>query len=186
MNENKEQEQEEQTMLTNEEPTMLTKEEEQTQDPTKKESKSSMDLANLDKFLENEKITNAGEPWSKLNKTTKIKKFMVFAENYKTTNHLSEGEYNKLVTFFKECLDKKKLQKVKEVNYNKETGEIKDIPSLHHNKPMNHFTLKNLDKDKDKKNTMTTTLKTQIVRKRQQGTIKNLKGDGDKEEEEDK
>ena len=38
------------------------------------ESKSSTDLENLDKFLENEKITNSNEPLSKLDKTAKIKK----------------------------------------------------------------------------------------------------------------
>ena len=47
------------------------------------ESKSSSDLANLDKFLENEKITNSVEPWSKLDKTAKIRKLTLFAENYK-------------------------------------------------------------------------------------------------------
>ena len=43
------------------------------------ETKSSTDLANLDKFLENEKITNSNEPWSKLDKTAKIKKLALFS-----------------------------------------------------------------------------------------------------------
>jgi hypothetical protein len=46
------------------------------------ETKSSSDLVNLDKFLENEKNSNANEPWSKLDKTAKIKKLTFFAENY--------------------------------------------------------------------------------------------------------
>ena len=46
------------------------------------ETKSSSDLTNLDKFLENEKINNANEPWSKLDKTAKIKKLSLFADNY--------------------------------------------------------------------------------------------------------
>jgi hypothetical protein len=54
------------------------------------ENKSSSDLANLDKFLENEKNTNANEPWSKLDKTAKLKKLIAFADNYKTTNNLDE------------------------------------------------------------------------------------------------
>jgi hypothetical protein len=52
------------------------------------ETKSSSDLVNLDKFLENEKNSNASEPWSKLDKTAKIKKLTNFAENYKTENNL--------------------------------------------------------------------------------------------------
>ena len=54
------------------------------------ETKSSTDLANLDKFLENEKISNSNEPWSKLDKTAKIKKLIVFAENYSISNNLTE------------------------------------------------------------------------------------------------
>jgi len=138
------------------------------------ESKSSTDLANLDKFLENEKITNSNEPWSKLDKTAKIKKLSIFAENYKNNNNLSEDEYQELVSFFRDCLDKKKLQRVKDVNYNKETGEIKDIPALHFNKPTNHFTLKNIDK-------RVSTLRG-LTPKKKQGTAKNIKGnDSDSE-----
>ena len=131
------------------------------------ENKSSSDLANLDKFLENEKITNSVEPWSKLDKTAKIRKLMTFAETYKNEHNLSENDYLMLIVFFKDCLDKKKLQRVKDVNYNKETGEIKDIPALYYNKPTNHFTLKNLDK-------RVSTLRG-LTPKKKQGTAKNIK-----------
>jgi hypothetical protein len=140
------------------------------------ESKSSTDLANLDKFLENEKITNSNEPWSKLDKTAKIKKLMIFAENYKNEHNLSENDYLILILFFKECLDKKKLQRVKDVNYNKETGEIKEIPALYYNKPTNHFTLKNIDK-------RISTLRG-LTPKKKQGTVKNIKtNDSDSEKD---
>jgi hypothetical protein len=140
------------------------------------ETKSSTDLANLDKFLENEKITNSNEPWSKLDKTAKIKKLALFAEKYKNTNNLSEDEYTQLIAFFRDCLDKKKLQRVKDVSYNKDTGEIKDIPALHFNKPINHFTLKNIDK-------RVSTLRG-LTPKKKQGTVKNIK-DNDSESEND-
>ncbi len=131
------------------------------------ENKSVADLANLDKFLENEKNFNSNEPWSKLDKTAKIKKLAVFANKYKTENNLSDEEYIYLITFFRNCLDKKKLQRVKDVNYSKETGEIKDIPALFFNKANNHFTLKNIDK-------RVSTLKG-LAPKKKQGTIKNIK-----------
>jgi hypothetical protein len=131
------------------------------------ENKSSSDLANLDKFLENEKVTNANEPWSKLDKTAKIRKLTLFAENYKTEHNLSTEECQQLIAFFRDCLDKKRLQRVKDVNYNKETGEIKDIPALFFNKPSNHFTLKNIDK-------RVSTLKG-LAPKKKQGTAKNIK-----------
>ena len=131
------------------------------------ETKSSTDLANLDKFLENEKISNSNEPWSKLDKTAKIKKLIVFAENYSSSNNLTEDESQQLIFFFRDCLDKKKLQRVKDVNYNKDTGEIKDVPALHFNKPTNHFTLKNIDK-------RVSTLRG-LTPKKKQGTAKNIK-----------
>ncbi len=141
------------------------------------ENKSSSDLANLDKFLENEKITNSNEPWSKLDKTAKIKKLTLFADNYKILNNLTCTEYDQLIAFFRDCLDKKKLQRVKDVNYNKETGEIKDIPALFYNKPSNHFTLKNLEK-------RVSTLKG-LPPKKKQGTAKNLKNKNDSDSDKD-
>lgn len=109
-------------------------------------NKSATNLSSLDKFLENEKNNNAIEPWSKLDKTVKTKKLLAFAEKYRTEQNLSDGEYSKLVSFFKDCLDKKRLQRVKDVVYDKDTGEIKEVPALHFNKPTIHFTLKNMDK----------------------------------------
>lgn len=110
------------------------------------EPTSSSNLDNLDKYLENERNNNANEPWSKLDKTAKIKKLAVFAENYKSENKLSTDEFSRLTMFLKDCLDRKKLQRVKDVTYDKTNGEVKDIPALHHNKQTNHFTLKNVDK----------------------------------------
>ena len=37
---------------------------------------------NLDAFLEKEKNANMGDPWSKLDKTAKIKKITIFSEKY--------------------------------------------------------------------------------------------------------
>ena len=130
------------------------------------ETKSSSDLANLDKYLENEKNNNANEPWSKLDKTVKFKKLNIYAENYKTEHNLSNEEFSKLIFFFKDCLDRKKLQRVKDVVYDKTTGEVKDIPALHHNKQSNHYTLKNTDKH------ISTTRS--LAPKKARGTAKNV------------
>jgi hypothetical protein len=103
-------------------------------------------LCELDKFLENEKQNNANDPWSKLDKTTKLVKMRAFAVKYSEEHELSEEEHDKLIVFFRDCLDRKKLQRVKEVIYDKKTGEIKDIPALFYTKPTQHFTLKNMEK----------------------------------------
>jgi hypothetical protein len=108
--------------------------------------KKNNNLANLDKFLENEKINNSSEPWSKLDKTAKIRKLTEYADNYQKENNLSDEEYEKLIIFFKDCLDRKKLQRVKDVIYDKNIGIIKNIPALLFNKQTNNYTLKNIDK----------------------------------------
>ena len=129
------------------------------------ESKSSADLQNLDIFLENEKNNNNNEPWSKLDKTVKTKKMLQYAELYKNEQKLDETEYNNLIIFFKDCLDRKRLQRVKDVIYDKVTGQIKEIPGLLHNKVKNHFTIKNIDKK-------ISTIKS-LAPKKLKGTIKN-------------
>ena len=141
------------------------------------ETKSSSDLINLDKFLETEKNNNANEPWSKLDKTAKIKKLIIFAETYKLNNSLTDEEYDKLVSFLKESLDRKKLQRVKDVSYDKEKGEIKEVPALYHNKSTNHFTLKNVDK-------RVSTIRG-LTPKKKQGTVKNIKTDDSESEKDD-
>ena len=111
-----------------------------------KETMSVNDLSNIEKFLEEEKNNNKSEPWSKLDKTVKMKKLLDYAELYRSEKHLTEEENQQLVFFLKDCLNRKKLYRVKDVSYDKITGLIKEIPALLHNKVSKHFTLKNLDK----------------------------------------
>ena len=128
-------------------------------------------MENLEKFLENEKIYNSAEPWNKLDKTAKIKKLIIFSEKYKEENNLSEKEFNQLIIFLKDSLDRKKLQRVKDVKYDLTNGEVKEIPALVFNKNTNHFTLKNIDK------------KVSTVRglapKKKIGTAKNISNNDD-------
>jgi hypothetical protein len=129
------------------------------------ETKSSNDISNLDKFLEDEKNNNVNEPWCKLNKTIKMKKLQEYVETYKKDNNLSDDESELLVVFLKDCIDRKKLQRVKDVVYNKENGKIKEIPALYYMKSNKHFTLKNIDK-------RVSTLKSLAPKKSAQGTIR--------------
>jgi hypothetical protein len=145
------------------------------------ETKSSNDLSNLDKFLENEKNNNVNEPWCKLNKTVKTKKLQEYVENYKQENNLSNDESELLLTFLKDCLDRKKLQRVKDVVYDKENGIVKEIPALFYMKTTKHFTLKNVDK-------RVSTLKSLAPKKSGQGTIRKKEAkpnDSDSEEDEE-
>ena len=129
------------------------------------ETKSSNNLSNLDKFLEDEKTSNENEPWSKLNKTIKTKKMIDYVEVYKKINNLNEDESKLMVSFLKDCLDRKRLIRVKDVIYDKENGNIKEIPALCYIKTNKHFTLKNIDK-------RISTLKSLAPKKSGQGTIR--------------
>ena len=102
-------------------------------------------MGNLDLFLENEKFTNQSEPWSKLDKTSKYRKVVDFIERYAVDKSLTEDEKNELHLFLKDAIDKKKLQKVKDIIYDKTTNTIKDIPGLVFLKSeTKNFTLKNM------------------------------------------
>lgn len=129
------------------------------------ETKSENDMSNLDKFLEDEKNNNVNEPWCKLNKTVKTKKLLEYVEKYKTDKCLDEEEEKLLTIFLKDCLDRKKLLRVKDVIYDKTNGSIKEIPALAYTKINKHFTLKNMDK-------RVSTVKS-LAPKKGQGTIKN-------------
>jgi len=113
------------------------------------ETKTTDNINNLDKFLENDHKNNNSlndQPWSKLDKTIKSKKLLAYCEVFALEQIMSEDEKRALITFLKDCLDRKKLQRIKDVDYDKTTGEIKSIPVLCYMKSTKHFTLKNIDK----------------------------------------
>ena len=130
------------------------------------DSKQSDNLTNLEKFLEDDKNNNQNEPWSKLDKTVKTRKLLAFAEIYAKEKNFNEDEEQLLHIFLKDCLDRKRLSRVKDVEYDKLTGEVKMIPSLTYVKGTKHFTLKNMDK-------RVSTLKS-LPPKKIRGTIKNI------------
>ena len=105
-----------------------------------------VDINDLDNILEKEKQRNKGEVWTKLDKPIKIQKLHEFAEKYGKEHNLSSKDLKLLKTFFKSCLDKNKLNKTKDVVYNKENRIINSIPALHFNQVSKNFTLKLMDK----------------------------------------
>jgi hypothetical protein len=99
----------------------------------------------LDALLEKEKNYNKTETWNKLDKTEKIQKLHAFSEKYGKQNNYSVKEIKLLKQFFIDCLEKAKLQKTKDVVYDKESREIVSIPSLSFNPTNKNFTLRIMD-----------------------------------------
>lgn len=101
---------------------------------------------NLDELLEKEKNKNKSDSWNKIDKTMKIKKISNYADKYGKTNSLSQKQIKGLKVFLIDCLDKNKLNKTKDVVYNKETCTIDNIPALLFNQSTRNFTLKQCEK----------------------------------------
>lgn len=100
---------------------------------------------NIDSILENEKQKNKSDSWNKLDKTVKIQKLHAFAEKHGRDNGYPSKEVKNLKVFFVDCLNKSKLQKTKDVVYEKDSGEITAIPGLFFNSITHNFTLKIMD-----------------------------------------
>jgi len=99
----------------------------------------------IDQLLETEKQQNKADAWNKLDKTVKIQKLHIFAEKYGKDNTLPVKDVKTLKHFFSESLEKSKLQKTKDVVYDKEKGVVQSIPALFFNLTNRAFTLKQMD-----------------------------------------
>lgn len=106
------------------------------------------DTSNIDGFLEKEKKNNQNKPWSKLGKNQKIQKLTEYIQKITKKHNFSVDELEKLREYLIKCIDRKKLQRVKDVTYDVKTGKIKAIPSLIFDKTKRKFTLKKTDKNK--------------------------------------
>lgn len=102
-------------------------------------------IKSIDQMLENEIQHNKSDNWNKLDKTAKIQRLTAFADSYGKTNGLTTKDIKGLRLFFVDCLNKNKLQKAKDLVYDKETGEIISIPSLFFNTINQSYTLRITD-----------------------------------------
>ena len=96
----------------------------------------------MDKFLEREISFNKLETWGKLDKTVKIEKMNKYIDELIQKYNLSIDEISSLKEYLISCIDKKNLQKVKDIVYDKESGLIKNIPALDFNNTTRKFVLK--------------------------------------------
>ena len=103
-------------------------------------------MTDLDGFLEKEKQLNTNIPWAKLDKTVKIKRLNAYADKYTTEHKLAVNDNKNMKKYLKELLDKRQLNRVKDVTYDKEQGVIVNIPLLCFNKASKKFTMKRNEK----------------------------------------
>lgn len=101
---------------------------------------------NLDLFLEKNKEKQKKEGWNRLSKTVKFKKIDEFVDSIKDNYNFNEDEKKMLKLYLNDCVERKRLLTVKDVNYDKLTGKIKSIPCFTFNTNTRAYTLKNTDK----------------------------------------
>ena len=99
----------------------------------------------LDSLLEREKQNNKADSWNKLDKTVKTQALHSYAETYGKDKSLSAKDVKSLKLFFSDCLKTNKLNKTKDVKYDKDTRTVLSIPALSYNTTSHNFTLKNTD-----------------------------------------
>jgi hypothetical protein len=82
-------------------------------------------------------------PWNKLEKTFKLKKLYEYADDCAAEKMLSTETVADLKKALRERVNRKQLQKTKDVCYNKEEGKVTAIAILHFNE--NSFSFRNAD-----------------------------------------
>lgn len=100
----------------------------------------------INDFLDRERAKNKKETWNRLDKTIKLKKLQDYCSRYGKENNLAQGKIEQLSLYLRNCLERKRFERVKDINYDKENQVIKSIPNLMYSKQSKRFTLKRSEK----------------------------------------
>ena len=93
----------------------------------------------LDQLIINEEENNKILPWNKLDKSIKLKKTMEFITEFSSHNDMTDEKMNELKNLLREKIQRKQLQKTKDVIYDIDSGKIKHIPALSYVDGQIHF-----------------------------------------------
>lgn len=105
----------------------------------------------LDDFLEINSPVVKIKSWSQLNKIEKQTKINNYVDTISSEYELTSKDIEELKQYLRQCLNRKQLQRIKDVQYDKKEGVVKKINGLHLKKGKlgereKRFTLKNVDK----------------------------------------
>jgi len=100
------------------------------------------DVANLDLILDTENEKSKRESWNRLDKNAKMHKINEYIKKITPEHKLTQEETETLKSYLSQNLDKKALQRNKDVIYTKESGILENIPTLHFNNSTRKFTLR--------------------------------------------
>lgn len=90
---------------------------------------------------------DSAKTWNKLTKMDKVEKINNYVDiELKKMFSLKDNERNDVKNYLKNCLDQKRLQRIKDVKYDKDTQTIQNIPGLQMKINTRKFTLKHSDR----------------------------------------
>lgn len=104
------------------------------------------DTSCIERLLEAEMKINKNITWARLDKGDKIRKLNDYADLYCSDPNNETTDVVLLKQYLITALERNRLQKVREVIYNKETETIEHIPNLVFNSTSRRFTLNRNDK----------------------------------------
>ena len=84
-------------------------------------SNTSENLTDLNDFFDKEKESNKQLPWNKLDKSLKLRKISNFVRKYSQEHNLEKSVSQELGYYLKDCLERRKLQRQKDIEYDKIT-----------------------------------------------------------------
>lgn len=103
---------------------------------------SQNNIDSLDQLLSQETVSNVADSWAKLDKTTRIKKLKTYVRTKMSVRMgLSDGESDKCLRYIVRNMDRQ-LRRVRDVVYDKNLGEVMDIPAFEFNAKTRAFTMK--------------------------------------------
>lgn len=116
-------------------------------------------------------------PWSKLDKMQKLYCLQNYADRYCRENSLLQ-EKDSLQTFLRQSLNRKRLQRTKDVEFDKDTQTIAKIHGLEYYPQIKKFTIRNVDKKNSTLKNLGkgSTGSLRRVRKKKASTISDISG----------
>ena len=119
---------------------------------SKTNSTVSDNVKDINEYIDNEKNNIYNKSWSKLNQGCKLNRLKLHINILEDKYTLSKEEKDELSLLLINALKKSKLNKVSELTYDSDLGEIKEIKALSFNEKTRKFSLKTTEqKHKPKK-----------------------------------
>lgn len=109
---------------------------------SKTNSTVSDNVKDINEYIDNEKNNIYNKSWSKLNQGCKLNRLKLHINILEDKYTLSKEEKDELSLLLANALKKSKLNKVSDLTYDSDLGEIKEIKTLSFNENTRKFSLK--------------------------------------------